>query len=106
MPHGVTEADGALAHAAGMLGGLVNRDTSAPVAASGVQPANAPADGDWAAYGRSQAGQRYSPLQQINRDNVAQLQQACLFHTGDLPNKRWGAETTPLKVGDSLYLCT
>ncbi|WP_164672598.1 PQQ-binding-like beta-propeller repeat protein, partial [Xanthomonas citri] len=91
---------------AGVLGGLVTRDTSAPVAASGAQPANAPADGDWAAYGRSQAGQRYSPLQQINRDNVTQLQQAWLFHTGDLPNKRWGAETTPLKVGDSLYLCT
>ncbi len=106
MPHGVTEADSALAHAAGLVGGMVNRSASASVAASGVQPANAPADGDWAAYGRSQAGQRYSPLQQINRDNVAQLQQAWLFHTGDLPSKRWGAETTPLKVGDSLYLCT
>ena len=23
-----------------------------------------------------------------------------------MPNKRWGAETTPLKVGDRLYLCT
>nr|WP_245149940.1 hypothetical protein [Xanthomonas axonopodis] len=91
MPHGVTEADGALAQAAGVLGGLVNRNASGSVAAAGAQPANAPADGDWAAYGRSQAGQRYSPLQQINRDNVAHLQQAWLFHTGDLPNKRWGA---------------
>lgn len=104
--HGVTEADGALAHAAGTAGGLVNRSAPAASATTDAQPANAPADGDWAAYGRSQAGQRYSPLQQINRDNVAQLQQAWVFHTGDLPSKRWGAETTPLKVGDSLYLCT
>ncbi|AJZ49419.1 hypothetical protein J167_02697 [Xanthomonas citri pv. citri] len=71
MPHGVTEADGALAHAAGVLGGLVTRDTSAPVAASGAQPANAPADGDWAAYGRSQAGQRYSPLHQHHGNHLA-----------------------------------
>src|SRR3546814_11250236 len=28
------------------------------------------------------------------------------YHTGDLPKKRWGAETTPLKIGDSVYLCT
>ncbi|CAD1790550.1 membrane-bound PQQ-dependent dehydrogenase, glucose/quinate/shikimate family [Xanthomonas arboricola pv. juglandis] len=106
VPFGVTEADGVLAHAAGMAAGLVKRSASASPAVSDGQPANAPADDDWAAYGRSQAGQRYSPLQQINRDNVAQLTQAWVFHTGDLPSKRWGAETTPLKVGDSLYLCT
>ncbi|MBB4771200.1 membrane-bound PQQ-dependent dehydrogenase, glucose/quinate/shikimate family [Xanthomonas sp. LMG 8993] len=106
VPFGVTEADGALAHAAGMAAGLVKRSASAAPAAADGQPGNAPADDDWAAYGRSQAGQRYSPLQQINRDNVAQLKQAWVFHTGDLPSKRWGAETTPLKVGDSLYLCT
>ncbi|NIK41159.1 quinoprotein glucose dehydrogenase [Xanthomonas arboricola] len=106
VPFGVTEADGALAHAAGMAASLVKRSASAAPATSDAQPANAPADDDWAAYGRSQAGQRYSPLQQINRDNVAQLTQAWVFHTGDLPSKRWGAETTPLKVGDSLYLCT
>ncbi|WP_126971608.1 membrane-bound PQQ-dependent dehydrogenase, glucose/quinate/shikimate family [Xanthomonas sp. BRIP62411] len=106
VPFGVTEADGVLAHAAAMAAGLVKRSASASPAVSDGQPANAPADDDWAAYGRSQAGQRYSPLQQINRDNVAQLTQAWVFHTGDLPSKRWGAETTPLKVGDSLYLCT
>ncbi|CAG2088375.1 membrane-bound PQQ-dependent dehydrogenase, glucose/quinate/shikimate family [Xanthomonas euroxanthea] len=106
VPFGVTEADGVLAHAAGMAAGLVKRSASASPAVSDGQPANAPADDDWAAYGRSQAGQRYSPLQQINRDNVAQLTRAWVFHTGDLPSKRWGAETTPLKVGDSLYLCT
>src|SRR5690606_18837011 len=43
---------------------------------------------------------------QITLDNVGRLQRAWEFRTGDLPERRWGAETTPLKVGDSLYLCT
>ena len=37
---------------------------------------------------------------------MATLQLAWQFRTGDLPKKRWGAETTPLKIGDRLYLCT
>ncbi|REN05538.1 membrane-bound PQQ-dependent dehydrogenase, glucose/quinate/shikimate family, partial [Mycobacterium tuberculosis] len=76
-----------------------------PTADAPLQPADLPVDGDWAAYGRNNAATRFSPLQQITPDNVAKLEQAWLFRTGDLPEKRWGAETTPLKVGDSLYLC-
>ena len=64
------------------------------------------AGGDWAAYGRGYDSLRYSPLTQIDRDNVQQLERAWLYRTGDLPEKRWGAETTPLKVGDRLYLCS
>ena len=63
-------------------------------------------DADWPVYGGTESAQRYSPLTQITRDNVDQLQRAWLYHTGDVPNERWGAETTPLKVGDTLYLCT
>ncbi len=73
------------------------------------QPADAPQDGDWAAYGRSNAATRFSPLGQITRDNVGDLERAWVFRTGDMPVddlKKWAAETTPLKVGDSLYLCT
>jgi quinoprotein glucose dehydrogenase len=33
-------------------------------------------DADWPMYGRDHAGSRYSPLQQINTENVAQLTQA------------------------------
>jgi len=65
---------------------------------------------DWPAYGGSYAARRYSPLDQINRDNVATLTKVWTFHTADLPNERtrgtYGAETTPLKIGDTLYLCT
>ncbi|KAA8918098.1 membrane-bound PQQ-dependent dehydrogenase, glucose/quinate/shikimate family [Xanthomonas sontii] len=99
LPYGVTEADGTLAHAAGMAAALASPRT-------GTQPADAPADADWAAYGRDNAGSRYTPLRQIAPDNVAQLRTAWTFRTGDLPDKRWGAETTPLKIGDSLYLCS
>jgi quinoprotein glucose dehydrogenase len=96
-PHGVIEA------------GKPGPAATAAAATSptpGAQPANAPANDDWPAYGRSNAAQRYSPLAQIDRRNVAKLERAWTYRTGDLPEKRWGAETTPLKVGDSLYLCS
>ncbi|WP_295969999.1 membrane-bound PQQ-dependent dehydrogenase, glucose/quinate/shikimate family [uncultured Xanthomonas sp.] len=99
LPYGVTEAEGTLAHAAGMAAALASPRT-------GAQPADAPADADWAAYGRDNAGSRYTPLRQIAPGNVAQLRTTWTFRTGDLPDKRWGAETTPLKIGDSLYLCS
>ena len=61
---------------------------------------------DWPAYGGTYNAQRYSPLDQINRENVGELRRAWTFRTGDMPDDRWGAETTPLKIGDTLYLCT
>ena len=99
VPHGVTAASGSFPEATTSTG-------LAPIADAPLQPADKPGDDDWAAYGRNNAATRFSPLQQITPDNVAKLEQAWLFRTGDLPQKRWGAETTPLKVGDTLYLCT
>jgi len=69
------------------------------------------AGADWPAYGGTYGAQRYSTLAQITPANVGRLQRAWLIHTGDLPasaqaRKQYGAETTPLKVGSSLYLCT
>lgn len=68
------------------------------------------ADQDWPAYGRNQEGQRYSPLKQINADNVHKLKEAWVFRTGDVkqPNDPGEItnEVTPIKVGDTLYLCT
>jgi quinoprotein glucose dehydrogenase len=73
-------------------------------------PAVLQAGSDWPAYGGSYSARRYSPLTQINRGNVAKLTRAWTFHTGDLPNERtkdtYAAETTPLKVGNTIYLCT
>ena len=68
------------------------------------------AAGDWDAYGRTQAGQRYSPLDQITPQNVADLKVAWQFHTGDTQQPGDPVETTfevtPLKIGDTLYFCT
>jgi quinoprotein glucose dehydrogenase len=68
-------------------------------------------DDDWAYYGHDAGGMRYSPLTQINRENVSALKVAWTFHTGDVSDgqgdrKRSGFETTPLLVDATLYLTT
>jgi quinoprotein glucose dehydrogenase len=67
-------------------------------------------DDDWRDYGRTQFGQRYSPLKQITPANAKDLKVAWTFRTGDLPDKNDPVETTfevtPIKVGDTLYLCS
>ncbi|MGV2128395.1 glucose/quinate/shikimate family membrane-bound PQQ-dependent dehydrogenase [Agrobacterium vitis] len=68
------------------------------------------ADGEWHQYGRTPYGQRYSPLSQITTDNVKTLKTAWTYQTGDVKQPGDVGETTyqvtPLKVGDTLYLCT
>lgn len=65
---------------------------------------------DWTAYGGTYAARRYSPLNGITAQNVGQLAKVWEAHTGDLPkdmqHNGYGAETTPLKVGDTLYMCS
>ena len=39
---------------------------------------------EWPNYGNDPAGMRYSPLTQINRENVTKLKVAWVFHTGDM----------------------
>ncbi|WP_417693221.1 glucose/quinate/shikimate family membrane-bound PQQ-dependent dehydrogenase [Roseibium sp.] len=66
--------------------------------------------GDWHQYGRSQYGQRYSPLDQITPENVSSLEVAWQYQTGDVKQEGDTKETTyqvtPLKIDDTLYLCT
>ena len=68
------------------------------------------AGADWTAYGGTYGARRYSALNQITPENVSNLKPVWTLHTRDLPSERaknkYGAETTPLKIGDSLYLCT
>jgi len=54
---------------------------------------------------------RYSPLAEINRENVSRLKVAWVFHTGDVSDgsddrRRSGFETTPIVVDGTLYLTT
>ncbi len=67
-------------------------------------------DTDWPVYGHDAGGARYSPLTAINRRNVAGLEVAWTFRTGDAytpPHERPTAfESTPLYIGGTLYLTT
>lgn len=63
-------------------------------------------------YGVDPGGSRFSPLAQINAVNVATLQPAWTFHSGDLKRrsaetlKRSKFEVTPILVDDRLLMCT
>ncbi len=66
---------------------------------------------DWPQYGRDQEGTRYTPLNQINRDNVAYLRKAWEYHTGDFSDGSDGRpettfQATPILVDGVLYLAT
>jgi quinoprotein glucose dehydrogenase len=75
-----------------------------------------PAD-EWRFYGRTSKGDRFSPLDQITTENVRNLKVAWQAETGDTirPGEDKGGmdaghefnfENTPIKVGDTIYVCT
>jgi quinoprotein glucose dehydrogenase len=73
--------------------------------------ADAQTETDWPNYGNDAGGMRHSSLAQINRENVAKLKVAWVFHTGDISDghdgrKRSAFETTPIFVDGRLYLTT
>ncbi|MBY5545690.1 glucose/quinate/shikimate family membrane-bound PQQ-dependent dehydrogenase [Rhizobium leguminosarum] len=88
------------------LAGELPKDT---VAAQPAFGGSVP-DGEWHQYGRTPFGQRYSPLDQITAENVSTLKEAWRYQTGDVKRPDDVGETTyqvtPLKVKDTLYLCT
>jgi quinoprotein glucose dehydrogenase len=68
-------------------------------------------NGDWANYGNDPGGQRFSPLANINRENVQELKIAWTYRTGDAYTPADGSkptqfEATPLYVDGSLYIGT
>jgi quinoprotein glucose dehydrogenase len=71
-------------------------------------PAKTTSNHEWHYYGGDPGGSKYSPLTQINRDNVHQLKVAWVFHTGDLPPDSMAAtfECTPLVVDGVMYVIT
>lgn len=70
-----------------------------PVATTGLP-------GEWAEWGRSLAGDRFSPLSQITPANVAQLEPAWTYRAGTaLKWQKSSFQATPLMVGDTLYFC-
>jgi quinoprotein glucose dehydrogenase len=75
----------------------------APLSRARMTPVAVAETGNWTNYGNDPGGSRFSPLTQITPANVSQIQVAWTAHIGPL---RRGLEATPLKVGDSLYVCT
>ncbi|MEC7760906.1 MAG: pyrroloquinoline quinone-dependent dehydrogenase [Pseudomonadota bacterium] len=65
---------------------------------------------DWPFYGGGATASRYSSLSQITPDNVTELERAFVYRTGDLPEGtaegKYSPETTPLKIGDDLVMCS
>lgn len=98
MPYGVTVSKGIPEEGA----------VSAKTATAGTvfQPAASPAEGDWAAYGQSEAATRYVTSKEITAENVKKLKRVWTFRTGEIPGHGYGSETTPLKIGNTMYLCT
>src|ERR1044071_1827148 len=60
--------------------------------------------GEWTTYGGDLASTRYSPLDQITRDNFNSLEIAWRFKTDALgPRPEFNFQSTPLMVGGIVY---
>lgn len=89
----------------GEISGDLGRDSTDMTSTAPAMP-----EGDWQAYGRTEFGDRYSPLKQITPANIGKLQEAWRIRTGDMPTAKDPVEitnqNTPLKVNGKLYACT
>ncbi len=65
---------------------------------------------DWPTFGGDPGGSQYSPLDQITRDNVAQLEQVWVHRSGDVRAgeglRATSLQVTPLHVNNLLVYCT
>lgn len=62
-------------------------------------------DGEWRHYGNDLGGTRYSPLAQLNAENVSGLKRVWTYRVEQGAQLKT-LEVTPLMLGDSLYLCS
>jgi len=63
-------------------------------------------DNRWTQYGRTGHSDRFGPFDQIKPDNVDKLDVAWTYRSGAETGAPNEDQTTPIQVGDSLYLCT
>ena len=96
-----------------LLVSVVACQAVAPEATSPRDAAPGPADVEWRTYGGTYASARYSPLAQIDRDNVQQLRVAWRWRSPDhdvmarvSSIETYANEATPLMVGGVLYVST
>ena len=70
-----------------------------------VMPGNAPQGPDtanWPSYNRTTAGDRFSPLKEINRANAARLRSTCAYTLPEVTS----LQTGPLVVDGTMYFTT
>ncbi|MEM1103457.1 MAG: PQQ-binding-like beta-propeller repeat protein, partial [Pseudomonadota bacterium] len=73
--------------------------TAPPAESMAAQPIKAEPAGDWSKHGRTFAEDRFSPLDQINRETIDGLELAWSY---DLDTRR-GQEATPLVIDGVMY---
>jgi quinoprotein glucose dehydrogenase len=62
---------------------------------------------DWPGVGNDPGCMRYSPLDQINRENVKRLKPAWTYHTGELEGREGKTiECTPIVIDGVMYVTT
>ncbi|MBZ8132778.1 pyrroloquinoline quinone-dependent dehydrogenase [Afifella sp. IM 167] len=65
---------------------------------------------DWPFWGAGPQADRYSPLTQITTENVGKLEKVWTYRSGDMPTGdakgKYSPENTPLKIDQTLYLCS
>src|SRR5258706_11065939 len=95
--------------------GVASALTLACIAMVRVVTSTADARNDWPTYGHDPGGMRFSPADQITRENVFRLTVAWTAHTGDVSDtvssgssgrKRSAFENTPILVDGLLYVTT
>jgi alcohol dehydrogenase (cytochrome c) len=65
----------------------------------GTAAAQGSGNTEWPSYNRTLTSERFVPLDQINKTNVGQLKQVCVYDLG----QQTEFETGPLVIGDTLY---
>jgi alcohol dehydrogenase (cytochrome c) len=65
-------------------------------------PAAVGAGDDWPSYNRTLAGERFSPLAEINRSNVTQLKSICTYTLPEVTS----LQTGPIVIGGTMFFTT
>ena len=80
---------------------------------SSVRAQNGPQDGEWRDYAGDTYGMKYSPLDQINKNNIESVRMAWRWPSPDVPIQKTSVllhasryEDTPLMVKGTLYTVT
>lgn len=81
-------------------GVVQNQFAAAAVGGQGDKP------GNWQFYGNAPSGTRFADAKEIDKENVADLEVAWTFRTGEVAGKGAEFQNTPTQIGDTVYVCT